>query len=245
MRQVVLDTETTGIDPRQGHRIIEIGAVELVDREITDRRYQQYLNPGRASDPEALRVHGISDDFLADKPDFAAIVDDFLAFLGDAELIIHNAPFDLAFLDAELERLDRPPLQNPVRDTLLEARRRHPGQKNDLDALCRRYGVDNSRRQQHGALLDCEILAEVYLRMSGGQLGMGLAAEPDAPVAVPTWGGEDHATIHPIAGQHGHGGRRLRLCPASAAELAAHRAYLRGLGDKALWREETSADSER
>ena len=241
MRQVVLDTETTGIDPRQGHRVIEIGAVELVDREITQGRYQQYLNPGRSSEPEAVRVHGISDEFLADKPTFADIVEDFLAFLGDAELIIHNAPFDLAFLNMELERLGRPPLPNPVRDTLVEARRRHPGQKNDLDALCRRYGVDNSRRQRHGALLDCEILAEVYLRMSGGQLGMRLAAEVEVqPMAAP--GDEEDETASRELGTGLAGGRRLRLCRASAAELEAHQAYLRGLGDKALWREETSAD---
>jgi DNA polymerase-3 subunit epsilon len=241
VRQVVLDTETTGIDPRQGHRVIEIGAVELVDREITEGRYQQYLNPGRSSDPEALRVHGIRDDFLADQPDFADIVEDFLAFLGDAELIIHNAPFDLAFLNAELERVGRPALQNPVRDTLVEARRRHPGQKNDLDALCRRYGVDNSRRQQHGALLDCEILAEVYLRMSGGQLGMRLAADREAQGPSVAEEGQAGAPFQAHA-QAADRRRPLRLRRADAAELAAHEAYLRGLGGKALWREESPGE---
>ncbi len=161
LRQVVLDTETTGIDWKQGHRVIEIGAVELLDRRLTGNNYQQYLNPQRSSDPEALRVHGLTDAFLADKPLFAEVAENFLNYLGDAELIIHNAPFDLGFLNHELGKIEKKPLNHKVLDTLVDARRRHPGQKNDLNSLCRRYNVDNSHRELHGALLDCEILAKV------------------------------------------------------------------------------------
>jgi DNA polymerase-3 subunit epsilon len=176
-----LDTETTGLDPQQGHRIIEIGCVEIDNRRLTGKRFQRYLNPQRAIDVAAIEVHGITNAFLADKPSFAQIVDEFLAFVTDAELIIHNAPFDIGFLDNELGDLGavREPMKNhcSVLDTLLLARSKHPGQRNSLDALCKRYGVDNTQRELHGALLDAEILADVYLLMTTGQSSLSLKAE--------------------------------------------------------------------
>lgn len=179
MRQVVLDTETTGLEVEAGHRIIEIGAVELVDRRVSGRNLQHYVNPEREIEDGALEVHGITREFLADKPRFAEIIEDLLDFVGEDELVIHNADFDLAFLDAELARLDPPvpPLSErcAIVDTLEVARELHPGQRNSLDALCRRYEIDNSQRTLHGALLDAEILADVYLAMTGGQTDLGLS----------------------------------------------------------------------
>lgn len=176
MRQVVLDTETTGLEPERGHRIIEIGAVELVDRRLTGESFHQYVNPQREIDQGALQVHGITQEFLAAKPLFADIVDGFLSFIEGAELIIHNAPFDLSFLDYELSQLPGEGRRIKdicqVTDSLALARSRYPGQKNNLDALCRRLKVDNSARENHGALLDAEILVEVYLAMTGGQTAM-------------------------------------------------------------------------
>jgi DNA polymerase-3 subunit epsilon len=184
-RQVVLDTETTGLEPERGHRIIEIGAIELIDRKLTGRRFHRYLNPQRDIDEGALAVHGITIDFLADKPIFADVADEFLHFVTGAELIIHNSAFDVAFLDHELALLAPPPRQVheicAVIDTLTMARHRHPGQKNSLDALCRRYGVDNSQRDLHGALLDAEILADVYLMMTGGQTALFSLDQTDTP----------------------------------------------------------------
>ena len=181
MRQVVLDTETTGLDPRQGHRVIEIGALELIDRELTGRQYHVYLNPEREIEQGALEVHGITEEFLRDKPLFAEIVDDFMAFADGAELVIHNAPFDLGFLDNELSLTGNKHASvtevASVLDTLELARDLHPGQRNNLDALCKRYEVDNSTRTLHGALLDAEILADVYLAMTGGQVDLGLSLE--------------------------------------------------------------------
>lgn len=178
MRQVVLDTETTGLEPSQGHRIIEIGCVELVNRRLTGRHYHQYINPQREVDAGAFEVHGISSAMLADKPVFARIVDEFLTFVGDAELVIHNAPFDIGFIDHELRLLksDHGSITKRCKiiDSLVLARSKHPGQKNNLDALCKRYGVDNSQRDLHGALLDAEILADVYLLMTGGQTALSL-----------------------------------------------------------------------
>lgn len=171
MRQIVLDTETTGIDPAAGHRIIEIGCVELLERELTGNHYHVYLNPERAVDEGAFRVHGISTEFLQDKPLFKDIVSDFIAFIDGAELIIHNAPFDVGFIEAELRRVKwKKALLNhcPIFDTLVLAREKHPGQRNNLDALCKRYKVETERKL-HGALLDAEILASVYLAMTGGQ----------------------------------------------------------------------------
>lgn len=179
MRQIVLDTETTGLETSQGHRIIEIGCVELFNRRLTGRHYHQYINPEREVDAGAFQVHGISNDMLADKPKFAQIVDEFVSFVGDADLIIHNAAFDIGFINAEFARLT-PRLatietNRTIIDSLLLARAKHPGQKNNLDALCKRYGVDNSQRDLHGALLDAEILADVYLLMTGGQTALSLS----------------------------------------------------------------------
>lgn len=180
MRQIVLDTETTGLEAAQGHRIIEIGCVELLNRRLTGRHYHQYINPEREIDAGAFQVHGISSQMLADKPKFAAIASDFIAFVGDADLIIHNAAFDMGFINAEFARLAPKPTaleaRSKVIDTLLLARAKHPGQKNNLDALCKRYGVDNSQRDLHGALLDAEILADVYLLMTGGQTALSLSS---------------------------------------------------------------------
>ena len=178
MRQIVLDTETTGLETSQGHRIIEIGCVELFNRRLTGRHYHQYINPEREVDAGAFQVHGISNDMLADKPKFAQIADELMAFVGDADLIIHNAAFDIGFINAEFSRLV-PRLtaietKRTVIDSLMLARAKHPGQKNNLDALCKRYGVDNSQRDLHGALLDAEILADVYLLMTGGQTALSL-----------------------------------------------------------------------
>ncbi|EAT10708.1 DNA polymerase III subunit epsilon [Bermanella marisrubri] len=178
MRQVVLDTETTGIG--DGHRIIEIGCVELVGRKLTGRHYHQYINPQREVDPEAMEVHGITDEFLADKPVFAQVANEFLDFINGAELVIHNAPFDVGFMDMEFAKLSNFPKTAEVcgvLDTLTLARKMYPGQRNSLDALCRRLGIDNSHRELHGALLDSEILADVYLLMTGGQTALSLASE--------------------------------------------------------------------
>lgn len=179
-RQVVLDTETTGLETSQGHRIIEIGCVELINRRLTGRHYHQYINPEREIDAGAMEVHGITNEFVQDKPVFAAVVDDFLDFIRGAELVIHNAPFDVGFIDYELKLLKRSEKVADccsVIDSLVMARQKHPGQRNSLDALCQRYGVDNSQRDLHGALLDAEILADVYLLMTGGQIGLTLAGE--------------------------------------------------------------------
>ncbi len=177
-RQILLDTETTGLEPEQGHRIIEIGCVEMIDRRLTGNNFHQYLQPDREIDSAAVEVHGITNEFLADKPRFGDIVHDFVDYVRGSELIIHNAPFDVGFLNHELRRLDRNAdlLENRclVTDTLVLAKKKHPGQRNSLDALCKRYGIDNSHRELHGALLDAEILADVYLVMTGGQTALSL-----------------------------------------------------------------------
>ena len=184
MRQIVLDTETTGLEPSQGHRIIEIGCVEILNRRITENRYQQYLNPQREIDAGAMEVHGITFDDLREKPNFGEIATDFLEFVRGAELVIHNAPFDVGFMDAELERLGEAWGKTgdycTVFDTLQLAREMHPGQRNSLDALCRRYEIDNAHRELHGALLDAELLAEVYLAMTGGQGALEFDLATDA-----------------------------------------------------------------
>jgi len=235
MRQIVLDTETTGLEYSQGHRIIEIGAVELVDRRLTGRHFHQYVNPGRAVDEGAVEVHGITTEFLADKPTFAQIVDEFLAFVSDAELLIHNAPFDLGFLDNELALLGpgygRIADRCTHTDTLALARARHPGQKNSLDALCKRYFVDNSQRELHGALLDAEILADVYLQMTGGQTALALGGDSDS--AAQGFSGEIQVVRLPQSRAP------LRVIRASAAELESHRERLAAIakasGGKCLW----------
>ena len=177
-RQIVLDTETTGLSPSTGDRLVEIGCVELINHMPSGKTYHVYLNPQRSMPEEAFRVHGLSDEFLVDKPLFAAVADDFRAFIGDATLIIHNAPFDMGFLNAELQKVGQPSLANEVIDTVMLARKVHPGARVSLDALCKHYGIDNSRRTLHGALLDSEILAEVYLELIGGrQAGLALVLE--------------------------------------------------------------------
>lgn len=180
-RKIVLDTETTGLEHRQGHRIIEVGCVELINRRLTGNNYHIYLNPEREIDQGAIEVHGITNEFLEDKPLFSDVADDLMAYLKGAELIIHNAPFDVGFLDAEFQRLDEtfPTIDQAcqVHDTLVQARKMFPGQRNDLDSLCRRHDVNNTHRELHGALLDAEILADVYLAMTGGQTMLALDAE--------------------------------------------------------------------
>jgi len=233
MRQIVLDTETTGLEPSQGHRIIEIGCVELVNRRLTGRHYHQYLQPDREIDEGAIEVHGISNEFLADKPRFADVVDDFLEFVRGAELVIHNAPFDVGFLDHELGLLPENPgplgRHCTVLDTLALARKKHPGQKNNLDALCKRYEVNNAHRELHGALLDAEILAEVYLMMTGGQTDLLLAGQGD----------ETRAEVSEIR-RLPDDRPRLRVLRATDEELAAHERRLQAIGDAcggvALWR---------
>ncbi len=212
MRQIVLDTETTGLDPRHGHRIIEVAGIELVNRRLTGRHLHKYVNPERDIDAGAQAVHGITLEFLADKPKFADIADEFLEFVNGAELIIHNAPFDIGFLNAELDRLGRVPVGtvcSGVTDTLKMAKELHPGKRNSLDALCERYAVDNSGRTLHGALLDTELLAEVYLAMTRGQ--NTLMIEPDE--TPPVFRGADGQVRQR---------KPLRVVRASDEELAEH-----------------------
>jgi DNA polymerase-3 subunit epsilon len=222
MRQIILDTETTGLEADRGHRIIEIGCVELINRRLTGRRFHRYLNPDRDIDEGALAVHGISRTQLQGEPRFPEIARELLEFCEDAELVIHNASFDIGFLDAELKRMpgEFTPMQSRCRvlDTLTLARELHPGQRNSLDALCKRYGVDNSQRDLHGALLDAMILADVYLAMTGGQGALALGEDRAAP-------GAPGATVA------GPRVRRVRAVPlavirATEAELAAHEALL-------------------
>lgn len=242
MRQIILDTETTGLDPSQGHRVIEIGCLELVNRRLTRRSFHHYLQPDREIDAGAMAVHGITNEFLRDKPRFADVAEQFIAFVSGAELIIHNAAFDVGFLDHELKRLGRPPLSTccTVLDTLLLARAKHPGQKNNLDALARRYGADQRDRTYHGALLDAEILADVYLGMTGGQVGLLLAGE-DEPQAGGEGGGAD--AIRRL----GAGRPRLPVPRATAEELSAHEQRLaildKAAGGRCLFRQiETPAE---
>lgn len=237
-RQIVLDTETTGLDPAIGHRVIEIGGVEIVNRRLTGRHVHYYLQPDRAIDAEAQKVHGISSDFLTDKPRFADVAEELLEFIRAAELVIHNAPFDVGFLDHELRRWGG--VDSPVRelcgvlDTLELARRRHPGQRNSLDALCKRYNIDNSRRELHGALLDAEILAEVYLAMTREQGALLLdGTAPDHPPVQ----GEALAEYRVRATHH----RATRVIRADAEELICHERWLARLGDTCLW-QQISAD---
>jgi DNA polymerase-3 subunit epsilon len=230
-RQIVLDTETTGLNAAQGHRVIEIGAVEILNRRLSGERFHEYFNPGRGIEAGAFAVHGISEEFLADKPAFEEVAEEFLRFVDGAELVIHNAPFDVGFLDGELARLQPPRRVEDrcrVLDTLAMARELHPGQRNSLDALCARYAVDNSGRQLHGALLDAEILAEVYLAMTGGQATLDLGTAPSRPRARAD-----------AAGAKGPRGT-LRVLRADAAEVAAHERRLAALDDasggRCVWR---------
>ncbi len=233
MRQVVLDTETTGLEVEQQHRIIEIGCVEVFNRRLTGRTYHQYLNPQRDIDEGAQQVHGLTREKLAREPTFAQVHAEFLEFISGAELIIHNAPFDIAFLNAELARIEFAHKVNDlcaVLDSLALARQMHPGQRNNLDALCKRYSVDNSRRDYHGALLDARILADVYLAMTGGQAKLTLSAESDtarsrARQAAPARMGD---------------GPRVVVIRPSEHELAAHEQVLalldKASGGRTVWR---------
>lgn len=232
MRQIFLDTETTGLYPSQGHRIIEIAGVEVINRQLTRNHFHVYLNPDREIDPAAQEVHGITLEFLQDKPRFNDIADEFLDFVKGAELIIHNAPFDVGFLNAELGRIDRSNIEEVsagIIDTLKLAKDMRPGQRNSLDALCRHYGIDNSKRTLHGALLDAELLADVYLAMTRGQESLMIemletaAAKAEVSIEAST--------------------QALVVLMANAEELAAHEQYLEALTDAggSLWQEKYNA----
>lgn len=232
-RIIILDTETTGINIADGNKIIEIGCVEMIDRKLTGNHYHQYINPKRESEEGALRVHGLTQEFLSDKPLFSDVADDFLSYIKGAELVIHNAPFDVGFLNHELGLLnsDKPKLEDicTITDSLLLAKDKHPGQRNSLDALCKRYSVDNSGRELHGALLDSELLADVYLLMTGGQTGLDLfAEESDTETQI-----ESIQTLS--ANSH-----QLKVVKASSDELNQHDDYLTFLDSKqdepSLWR---------
>jgi DNA polymerase III subunit epsilon len=233
MRQVVLDTETTGLEVEQQHRVIEIGCVELNNRRLTGRSFHRYLNPERDIDEGALEVHGLTREQLAKEPKFVHIHAEFLDFVRDAELVIHNAPFDIAFLNSELARLDGAQRMTDlcrVLDTLALARQMHPGQRNSLDALCKRYSVDNSHREFHGALLDARILAEVYLAMTGGQAKLILSAESDTVRSVSRLETPKRAAVTV----------RIAVVTANEAEMAAHEHALalldKASGGKTVWR---------
>jgi DNA polymerase-3 subunit epsilon len=239
-RQIVLDTETTGLDPLQGHRIIEIGCVELVNRRLTSNRFHYYLQPDRAIDLEAVKVHGITNEFLAEKPRFADIAADFLKFVKGAELVIHNAPFDIGFLNHELSRWGQGwnSLTEicTVLDSLQLARRRHPGQKNTLDALCKRYEIDNTQRSLHGALLDAEILADVYLAMTREQVSLGLSAQLQTAPPLRFRSDSNNCSV-----KHIHVKRKMSLVlRATEEERNAHQRYLEVLdknsGGNCLWK---------
>lgn len=227
MRQIILDTETTGLAPQEGHRVIEIGCVELINRRFTGKTYHQYINPEREVEAGALKVHGITNSFLRNKPVFEAIYDEFRAFVEGAELVIHNAPFDVGFLNHEFKLINRKhkniETNCTILDTLVLARKMHPGQRNSLDALCKRYQVSNANRKLHGALLDAEILAEVYLAMTGGQSTLfGGESKPvesasdvdDNPIQTPSMGKKVWD---------------LPVINATEEELAAHEAYLESI----------------
>ena len=235
MRQVVLDTETTGLDPKQGHRIIEIGCVEMINRRLTGNTFHVYINPQRLVEQEAIGVHGITNEYLADKPVFNTIAKGFIDFISGAQLVIHNAPFDIGFMDHEFNRLPGLAVKQSeqmctVLDTLGLARQIHPGQKNNLDALCRRYGIDNSHREKHGALLDAEILADVYLMMTGGQTDLNLSGKANGE------GGVQVETIRRLSAQR----KPLKVVMATADEIEQHESRLDLVAQKGgacVWRQ--------
>jgi DNA polymerase-3 subunit epsilon len=234
MREIVLDTETTGLDPYQGHRLVEIGCIELVNRIPSGQTFHRYVNPERDVPTEAFAVHGLSRDFLKDKPLFAEVVDDLLAFMGDAPLVAHNAAFDLTFINAEFERAGRALLaRERMIDTLLLARRKHPGSPNRLDDLCARYGIDNSKRVKHGALLDAEILADVYLELiEGRQAQLILVGSGNGGMAV---GAGRAIVLRP---------RPIALPPRLREDdLAAHALFRASLGEKAIWNDYLAASA--
>lgn len=225
MREIVLDTETTGLSPADGHRVVEIGAVEIVHQALTGKSFHTLINPERDVPSDAARVHGHTAAVLKDKPVFASIVDEFLVFIGDARLVIHNAEFDVAFVNAELARLGRPAISmDRVVDTLTLARRRHPGQPNSLDALCDRYRVDRSRRVRHGALLDAELLVEIYCELTGGRQRSLAFGEAEGPAG------------RPAVAFFGRLAERLHVrSPIDPREASAHAQYVQSLGDDAIW----------
>ena len=230
MREIVLDTETTGLDALRGDRLVEIGCVEMFNHMPTGQTYHVYINPERDMPQEAFAVHGLSSEFLSDKPLFAAVAEDFLTFIGDAPLIIHNASFDIGFINMELERVKRAAIpRERLVDTLLLARRKHPGVSNRLDDLCSRYAIDNSRRTKHGALLDAELLAEVYIDLIGARQSSLILAETQT------------ASIRIVEVE-----RRVRETPLSprvtSDEIEAHRAFVATLGDNPIWREFSDAE---
>ena len=227
LRQIVLDTETTGLEPSAGHRIIEIGCIEILDRRITSKRYHQYINPEREIDAGAVEVHGLTSDFLSGKPKFAEIAQEFIDFISGAELIIHNAPFDVGFIDAELAMLGAEWRSTAefctIFDTLRLARDMHPGQRNSLDALCRRYEVDNAHRDLHGALLDAELLADVYLMMTGGQVDLSLQSTRPRSVDAPE---QEIVATSSVISTH------LPVINPDGEELAAHEQMLQWINDE-------------
>ena len=234
MRQIILDTETTGLEPSQGHKIIEIGCVEMIDRKLTGNHFHVYLNPKREIDEGAIEVHGITNEFLEDKPLFKDVIDDFLEYVKGAELVIHNAPFDIGFLDWEIKSLNRNLGKMSdycsILDTLVLARQMHPGQKNNLDALCKRYFIDNSHRDLHGALLDSEILADVYLGMTGGQTDLTLTHKQDYLTSS-----RDKEGIRRLAVDR----EPFKVIRSTQEELTEHQKYLQQIADsnggKVIW----------
>jgi DNA polymerase-3 subunit epsilon len=234
-RQIVLDTETTGLNPRLGNRVIEIGCVELVNRKLTGNNFHCYINPERDSEEGALAVHGLSTDFLRDKPVFAQISDEFIAFVKGAEIVIHNAPFDLGFLNAEFERLGLPKFEAHVEnvvDTLVQAKELHPGKRNSLDALCDRYEISNSHRKLHGALLDAELLADVFLAMSRGQNSFSIEEEEATPVVVSEFIEIEEVDLNVI------------VCSATESELSQHQDLIADISKASngacFWKNETA-----
>ena len=227
MREIVLDTETTGLDPLRGDRLVEIGCVEMVNRMPTGQTFHRHLNPERDMPAEAFAVHGLSSEFLADKPVFAHVVEEFLEFIADAPLVIHNASFDIGFINAELDRIKQPSIpRDRLVDTLLLARRKHPGVSNRLDDLCSRYAIDNSRRTKHGALLDAELLAEVYIDLIGARQSQLILAAESRDIRITGYGEMPRRQ------------REVPLAPRVTAEVRiAHRAFVATLGDKPIWNE--------
>jgi DNA polymerase-3 subunit epsilon len=231
MREIVLDTETTGLDPLRGDRLVEVGCVELFNHMPTGQTFHRYMNPEREMAAEAFAVHGLSTQFLADKPFFHEVVDELLEFIGDAPLVIHNASFDISFINAELDRIKRPAIpRDRLVDTLLLARRKHPGVSNRLDDLCSRYAIDNSRRTKHGALLDAELLAEVYVDLIGARQSVLVLATETTEIRLGV-SGETPRRQRPVA-----------LVPrVTDADREAHRAFVATLGDKPIWNEYLAA----
>ncbi len=234
MRQVVLDTETTGIDPKQGHRIVEIGCIEMIGRKLTKNYFHVYINPDREIEEEAFRIHGISNEYLADKPRFYQVAQKFFEFIKGTELIMHNAPFDISFIDHEFALIGGYPKVADVCgvfDSLVYARKKHPGQKNSLNALCKRYGINNSHRELHSAFLDAEILGDVYLLMTGGQTSLGLGSDSEKDSKNDDIGD----TIHRLSSDR----PRLKIIRASDDELKMHEERLDWIDKKSgqsLWR---------